>query len=175
MAIFSAIQLARIAGFSTIATTSSTQHFEYLKSLGATHVFDRNADLKTVQQAFPTHPALAYNSISSPETQSLAFGILTTPSPVPGAHFSLVPPLSDEIKAKNIDSKISTHEVFGSSHMFREFTIPFWRNVGKWIEEGKYVPNRVQLVEGGLAAVPEAVDIIRKGVSGVKLVIRPQE
>lgn len=172
---FVAIQLARIAGFSTIVTTASAQHTEHLKSLGATHVFDRNVDVRTVQQAFPTAPALAFDPIAAPGTQSLAFEVLTTPSPTPGAHFSLVSTPKDEIKAKNADGKVSIHQVFGSSHMFREMALPFWKSVGKWIEEGKYVPNRVQVVEGGLAAIPEAIDIVRKGVSGVKVVVRPQE
>ncbi|KAF8606507.1 GroES-like protein [Ceratobasidium sp. AG-I] len=117
----------------------------------------------------------AFNTIGSPETQNLALDVLIAPSPTPGAHFSFVSTLSDEIKAKSAAGNVSTHQVFGSSHMFRELTIPFWRSVAKWIEERKFVPNRVQLVEGGLAAVPEAVDISRKGVSGVKIVVRPQE
>ncbi|KAF8608438.1 GroES-like protein [Ceratobasidium sp. AG-I] len=170
-----AIQLARIAGFSTIVTTASAQHAEHLKSLGATHVFDRNANVKTVQQAFPTPPTLAFNPIGSPETQSFALDVLIAPAPTPGAHFSSVSPLSDELKAKSAAGGVATHQVFGSSHKFREMAIPFWRSVAKWIEEGTYVPNRVQLVEGGLAAIPEALDLSRKGVSGVKIVIRPQE
>ncbi|HEV7737525.1 MAG TPA: hypothetical protein VGO47_09170, partial [Chlamydiales bacterium] len=39
----SAIQLAKLSGFSPIATTASTHHTDYLKSLGATHVIDRKA------------------------------------------------------------------------------------------------------------------------------------
>ena len=49
--VYPGIQLARIAGFSPIITTASAQHAEYLKSLGATHVFDRNVDVKTIQAA----------------------------------------------------------------------------------------------------------------------------
>ncbi|CCO30218.1 Protein TOXD [Rhizoctonia solani AG-1 IB] len=36
-----AVQLARIAGFSPIVTTASVKHEDFLKSLGATHIFDR--------------------------------------------------------------------------------------------------------------------------------------
>ncbi|KAH7334809.1 chaperonin 10-like protein [Rhizoctonia solani] len=169
------LQLARIAGFSPIVTTASAQHTDFLKSLGATHVFDRNVDAKTIQSAFSTPVSLVVDSISVDSTQSLAYDVLTTPSPVPGAHLSLMLPLVDSLKEKNADSKITIHEVYGSSHSCRDLSVPFWQNVGQWIKDGKFVPNRVRVVKGGLAAVPEALDLSRKGVSGVKIVVHPQE
>ncbi|KAF8608437.1 putative alcohol dehydrogenase [Ceratobasidium sp. AG-I] len=170
-----AIQLARIAGFSPIVTTASAQHTEFLKSLGATHVFDRDVSVKTIQDAFPTPVALAFDTIGAASTQLLAFEALTTPSPAPGAHLALVLDLNATVKEKNADDKVSVHRVFGSSHLFKDLGVPLYKSVGKWIEEGKYVPNRVHLVEGGLAGVPEALSLSKKGVSGEKLVIRPQE
>lgn len=169
-----AIQLARIAGMSPIVTTSSARHAQYLKSLGATYVFDRNVDVKTIQMAFPRPVALAYDAISTQSTQSLAFGVLTTPAPAPGAHLAVVLPLDQSIKKKNADGKVSVNEVWGASQMFRELSVPFWHIVGQWIKEGRYQPNRVQLVNGGLAGIPKAFDLSRQGVSGVKIVIRPQ-
>ncbi|CAE6502281.1 unnamed protein product [Rhizoctonia solani] len=169
------IQLAHIAGFSPIVTTASAQHTDFLKSLGATHVFDRNVDAKTVQSAFSTPVSLVFDSISVASTEELAFEVLTTPSPAPGAHLALVLAAVDSIKEKNTDNKVSIHQVYGSSHTFRDLSVPFWQNVGRWIKDGKFVPNRVQVVKGGLAAVPEALDLSRKGVSGVKIVIHPQE
>ncbi|KAJ1306056.1 hypothetical protein OPQ81_010769 [Rhizoctonia solani] len=169
------IQLARIAGFSPIVTTASSQHHDFLKSLGATHVFDRDVDAKTVQSAFLTPVSLVLDSISISSTQSLAFDVLTTPSPVPGAHLAIVLALADSVKEKNTGDKVSVNQLFGSSHVFRDLSVPFWKNVGRWIKDGKFVPNRVQVVKGGLAALPEALDLSRKGVSGVKIVIHPQE
>ncbi|CAE6486631.1 unnamed protein product, partial [Rhizoctonia solani] len=169
------IQLARIAGFSPIITTTSVQHVDLLKSLGATHVFDRNVDAKTIQSALPTPVSLVLDSISVASTRSLAFDVLTIPSPVPGAHLALVLPLIDPIKEKNVDNKVTVHQIYGSSHRFRYLAVPFWQNVGQWMKDGKFVPNRVQVVKGGLAALPEALDLSRKGVSGMKIVIHPQE
>ncbi|CAE6461534.1 unnamed protein product [Rhizoctonia solani] len=169
------IQLAHIAGFSPIVTTASARHVNLLKSLGATHVFDRNVDAKTVQSTFPTPVSLVLDSISVASTQSLAFDVLAIPSPVPGAHLALVLPLVDAIKEKNADNKVTVHQIYGSSHRFRDLGVPFWQNVGQWIKDGKFVPNRVQAVKGGLAALPEALDLSRKGVSGLKIVIHPQE
>ncbi|QRW25346.1 alcohol dehydrogenase [Rhizoctonia solani] len=135
-----AIQLARIAGFSPIVTTASAQHNDFLKSLGATHVFGRDAS-----------------------TQELGFKVLTTPSPVQGAHLATVLPPDDSVKEKNSGDKITVHNIFGSSHQFRDLSVPFWQTVGQWIKDEKFVPNRVQVVKGGLAAVPEAIDLSRKG------------
>ncbi|CCO33892.1 Protein TOXD OS=Cochliobolus carbonum GN=TOXD PE=3 SV=1 [Rhizoctonia solani AG-1 IB] len=169
-----AIQLARIAGFSPIATTASAKHEDFLKSLGATNIFDRNVDAKTVQSAFPSPVALVVDAISASSTQELAYEVLTTPSPVPGAHLALVLPLADSVKEKNSGNQVTVHSVLGISHMLRDLSVPFWQSIGQWIKDGKFVPNQVQVV-GGLAAVPEALDLSRKGVSGVKIVIHPQE
>ncbi|KAG8772038.1 hypothetical protein FRC12_003273 [Ceratobasidium sp. 428] len=161
------IQLARIAGFSPIVTTASSQHAEYLKSLGATHVFDRNVDLKTLQEAFAGPVSLAFDSISIPSTQKLAIEALTAPSIAPGAHLALVLPL-DAALQKEVEGKVTVNQVFGSSHTWKDLTVPYWQIIGKWIEEGKIVPNHVQLVSGGLSAVPDALDLSRKGESLVQ-------
>ncbi|KAG8716361.1 hypothetical protein FRC11_001603 [Ceratobasidium sp. 423] len=170
-----AIQFARIAGFSPIVTTASSQHADFLKSLGASHVFNRDVDVKTIQSTFATPASFVLDTISVESTQLLAFDVLTTPSPVPGARLSLLLPPVDSLKEKNSGDKIAVDQVFGSSYMFRDLSVPFWQKVGDWIKDGKLVPNHVQLVKGGLAAVPEALDLSRKGVSGVKIVVRPQE
>ncbi|CCO29282.1 Zinc-type alcohol dehydrogenase-like protein C2E1P3.01 [Rhizoctonia solani AG-1 IB] len=169
------IQFARIAGFSHIVTTASSQHTDFLKSLGASHVFDRDANVETIQSAFPTPVDLVFDTISIDSTQSLAFDVLTTPSPVPGARLSIVLNPVDSLKKKNAEDKIVVDEIFGSSQMFRDLSVPFWKKVAQWIEQGKLVPNPVQLVNGGLAGIPAALDLSRKGVSGVKLVVRPWE
>ncbi|KAG9105594.1 hypothetical protein FRC07_009162, partial [Ceratobasidium sp. 392] len=169
-----AIQLARIAGFHPIVTTASTKHTEYLKSLGATHVFDRDVDLATVQEAFNGPVSLAFAAISTPSTQKLAIEVLTKPSVAPGAHVAVALPL-DTALIPEIEGIITFNNIFGSSHAWKDLSAPYWQVLSKWIKEGKIVPNRVQLVDGGLCAVPKALEMSRKGVSGVKLVIRPQE
>ncbi|CAE6472254.1 unnamed protein product [Rhizoctonia solani] len=144
-------------------------------SLGATHVFDRDVHTKTIQSVFSTPVSLVVDSISTASTQSLAFDVLTTPSSIPGAHLAVVLPLVDSIKKKNADNKVTVRLVYGSSHTFRDLSVPFWQSVGKWIKDGRLVPNRVQVMKGGLAAIPEALELSREGVSGVKLVILLQE
>ncbi|KAG8734806.1 hypothetical protein FRC10_011408 [Ceratobasidium sp. 414] len=169
-----AIQLARIAGFTTIATTASAQHTEFLKSLGATHIFDRNTELKTIQSTLPLPFDRVFDIIGDAATQSFAIDLLTTPSAVPGAHLGTIRALDESLKDR-LGENVTVHSVFGSSHGDRELSVPFWRVLAQWLEEGKLVPNRVQVVDGGLSGVPGAFDLSRKGVSGVKLVVHPQE
>ncbi|KAF8704592.1 GroES-like protein, partial [Rhizoctonia solani] len=169
------IQLARIAGFSPIVTTASAQHANFLRLLGATRVFDRNVDTTTVQSAFPTPVSLVLDSISIAATQEFAFEVLITQSLVPDAHIVLMLPPTNSLKEKISGEKVAVHTAYGSSHRFKDLTMPFWRNIEQWIKDGKFVPNRVQVVKGGLAALPEAIDISRKGLSCVKIVIHPQE
>ncbi|QRV72332.1 Zinc-binding dehydrogenase [Ceratobasidium sp. AG-Ba] len=176
--LLSAIQLARIAGFSPIVTTASAKHAEHLRGLGATHIVDRSADVKTIQAAFKEPVALVVDTISQPDTQSTALGVLHTPTTIPGAHLAVVTPLQEHLKAKNEalgSSSVSINEVQGISHSNREIAEPFWRAIGSWLESGKLVPNRVQVVPGGLEAVAEALKLSKEGVSGVKLVIHPQD
>ncbi|CAE7186632.1 unnamed protein product [Rhizoctonia solani] len=170
-----AIQFARIAGFSTIATTASPQHAEFLKSLGATHIFNRDVDAKTIQSTFATPVSFVFDTISIESTQLLAFDVLTTPSPAPGARLSLLLAPVDSLNNKNSGDKIIVDQVYGSSHAFKDVSAPFWQRIEEWIRNGELVPNAVQLVDGGLAGIPEALDLSRKGVSGVKIVVRPQE
>jgi hypothetical protein len=136
---------------------------------------DRDASVETIQSAFPAPVALVFDTVSIDSTQSLAFDVLTTPSPVPGARLSVLLNPVDSLKKKNAEGKIVVDHIFGSSQRPRDLRVSFWKQVGQWIEQGELVPNRVQLVNGGLAGIPAALDLSRKGVSGVKLVIRPWE
>ncbi|KAG8781435.1 hypothetical protein FRC12_021910 [Ceratobasidium sp. 428] len=169
-----AIQLARIAGFSTIATTSSSQHTEFLKSLGATHVFDRSADLSTIQSTIQLPFDRVFDIIGDLPTQSLAVDLLITPSAAPGAHLGGVAPLHASLKDK-IEGKATAHSVFAGSYLDPGLSVPFWQTLTQWLEAGKFVSNRVQVVDGGLSGIVEAFDLSRKGVSGVKFVVHPQE
>ncbi|KAG9121588.1 hypothetical protein FRC07_002401 [Ceratobasidium sp. 392] len=169
-----AIQFARIAGFSTIATTASAKHAELLKSFGATHIFEREAGLKEIQTASSLPFDRVFDIVNSPATQALGVELLTSPSPASGAHHATVRPLPAELKAK-LEGKVTAHSVFGSSQTDKPLSAPYWKVLTQWFKEGKLVPNRVQVVEGGLNGISDALELSKKGVSGVKLVVRPQE
>ncbi|TFK65116.1 hypothetical protein BDN72DRAFT_860886, partial [Pluteus cervinus] len=74
------IQLAKASGFPPTITTASLKHTEYLESLGATHIIDRNIPLSSlaseVAKITDKPVPFAFDSISSAETQQAAHGLL---------------------------------------------------------------------------------------------------
>ena len=76
-----AIQLAKLSGFSPIITTASLKHVEDLKSLGATHIIDRNisgaalaSKINSITHNGPVKYAV--DSISLADTQQTAYDLL---------------------------------------------------------------------------------------------------
>ena len=75
------VQLAKLSGFSPIITTASLKHTESLKSLGATHVIDRNispsalaSEVANITQNAPLK--YAADAISLADTQQAAYDLL---------------------------------------------------------------------------------------------------
>lgn len=98
-----AIQFARLSGFSPIITTASAKHESYLKSLGATHVIDRTKPrseiLATIKQIAKEPLKYAFEAIGDAETQTLAYETLA-----PGGRLVVVLP-NEVDKAKLTSDK----------------------------------------------------------------------
>ncbi|KAG6821754.1 hypothetical protein H0H92_001044, partial [Tricholoma furcatifolium] len=76
-----AIQFASLSGLSPVIAIASLKHEEYLKSIGATHVVDRNlseAELAAKISEITTKPiTTVYISLGqNPELQNLAYRLL---------------------------------------------------------------------------------------------------
>ena len=175
-----AIQFARLSGYERIITNSSASHREFLESLGATHVLDRSkataADFKAA--AGDLNVEYVQDAISSPETQKFGVEILRQFN---GGNVVIVQLVDEEAAefGKADAKKVQIKQVMGlgSDPNLRYLSEPLMEALGGedgWIAKGKFFPNRVQVVPGGLDAVDEALDMNKKGVSGVKLVIQPQ-
>ena len=126
------IQLAKLSGFSPIITTASLKNTDFLKSLGATHVIDRNADLPSSVKAITSDPInYVYDAIALKETQEPAYEALA-----PGGTFILVGTFAvDESK---IDKSKRVADVFGSAHDVTQKTsaVSLYKNVTKLLESG---------------------------------------
>ena len=129
-----ALQLAKLSGFSTIITTASPKHTALLKSLGATHVIDRSlspASIISETQAIVQGPVrIVYDAISDPETQNLAYDIVA-----PGGLLVVVNPIA--ITGQTADKEIIF--AFGTVHLpgkHREFGVELFQRLSKWFEEG---------------------------------------
>jgi NADPH:quinone reductase-like Zn-dependent oxidoreductase len=183
-----AIQMARLSGYERIVTNASSTNHDFLKSIGAHVVLERSVSTPTAffdaMGGFPLD--FAFDAISGPATQKLGIEILQKAN-VAGSHLVtvhvVVPDVPNpEAKALGQSQKpyVEIKQVLGigSWPTLRPLSEPLARFLGGpdgYIAQGLFVPNRPHIVPGGLAAVEEALDVNKNGVSGRKVVIRPQD
>ncbi|KAJ7246948.1 GroES-like protein [Mycena rebaudengoi] len=188
-AVTTTIQLLKFLGFTKIVAYASLTHVEYLRQLGATEFIDRHVVLldsistvhtltdkvKVVFDAtFTGAIDVAYDCVAeggaivtvqprAPTTRSNESVSFTR---VGGFYVGadVLPYKSPVVRAM---SGSSAHTVFGKQIV---------KNLPELFEKGAIVPNRVEIVPNGLAGVPEALVRMKAGgVSGVKLVVHPQD
>ncbi|KAI0077458.1 GroES-like protein [Panus rudis PR-1116 ss-1] len=172
------IQLAKLSGFLPIITTASKHNTDLLKSLGATHVIDRKLPpsqiVSEIAQITNNTPIkFVYDCISVKETQNLGYDIVAK-----GGRMIIV--LFDEIDKEKKEKEAKEYNMVRAGvirpsvqRLFEEL----FKGVGKaLIEAGELRPNPIEVLPGGLAAVPEGAQRLKKNlVSGKKLIVRPQE
>lgn len=169
-----AVQTAKIMGFE-VYVTASEKHHAYMKTLGASHTFDyKDADviekiIKTANEAGLTI-AIAYGAV--PGSVIPCQEVLKSLKGDEKAMIASAPRLSEDTpKVEGIEAKfVSAPE--DAQERTEHFTSVF--NV--WLKEklatGEFVPSpKVQVVGSGLDKANVAIDLLVKGVSGVKLVV----
>lgn len=175
------IQLARLSGYERIVTSASQTHHEYLQGLGATVVLDRlqATAVQYVAGAGGLPVDFVFDTISLRETQMLGVEVLQVAGAAEGT--PVVTVLGADADAKALGaSKEPRYEIhgvmgLGSAPHLRYLSEPLFAQLGGengWVATGRYVPNRVIVVEGGLQKLDEALDMNRAGVSGKKVVLR---
>ncbi|KAG2074427.1 GroES-like protein [Suillus decipiens] len=169
-----AIQLARLSGFSRIIATASLTHEKYLKSLGATHVLNRDLsanDLKTAVSNVSRKPIkYVFDTISLLETQQVGWSLLAQD----GRLLLTLPPLVEEEEKKGRKFVRS----LGSPHACdnRPFSTESWAIFSEWLKAGTIKPIRYEVLPDGLEGIINGLERIKKGkVSGTKLVAHPQD
>ncbi|KAH0840162.1 hypothetical protein J3R83DRAFT_1145 [Lanmaoa asiatica] len=131
-----AIQLAKLSGFSPIITTASLYNQDLLLSLGATHVFDRNLSnavlIKRVRQVVTVPLTYIFDAVSLKETQQAAYALLA-----PGG--TLVVVGRPQVSGDDDRSGKKVVMVTGSFHQppNRALGAKFSIALTKWLEEGK--------------------------------------
>ncbi|KAJ2929649.1 hypothetical protein H1R20_g7439, partial [Candolleomyces eurysporus] len=169
------LQTAKLSGFNPIITTASTKHEEFLKSLGATHVLDRNASLaslkESIQNITEKPVKVVVDTISSEETQTLGFTLLA-----PGGQIALNQPAIDLIKEAAPKENKSLIGILALKQGYSGLVQEMWTHVTRFLEDQDIKPNRVEVLPKGLDGVVEGLKSLEENrVSGVKLVVRPQE
>ncbi|RUS13209.1 hypothetical protein BC937DRAFT_95671, partial [Endogone sp. FLAS-F59071] len=160
------IQLAHASGL-TVITTASPRHHAYLKSLGATHVLDYSDPdvVSKIRELSGGRLRYAYDTISA-ETSELSAKALNTEN---GQEAYLVfataePKVGPGVKiTRTLGSVVLLNPEFGTSSYIE---------IEKLVHEGKLVPNRVEVIPGGLTGIQAGLAKLEKGVSGVKLVVK---
>lgn len=124
-----------MSGFSPIITTASLHNEALLKSLGATHVVDREADVVAEVKKIVNSPIeIIYDAISEQSTQEQAWEILA-----PGGTLVLVlDPTVDKTKYKDKHTE----------HVFGNVQVPGNRALG-----ASLYSKLTQLVEDGYIKV----------------------
>ncbi|KAH9921184.1 GroES-like protein [Epithele typhae] len=176
-----AIQAVRMHNFSPIIVTASLRHTDYLTSLGATHVIDRNlpakailAEVRRITKGAPV--AYASDAVGDKTTQLLAFDSLA-----PDGRMSSVTPVGpwDRTKAKLAPGdtrRVGRAMASFRLPQYRELGVEVYKRLPGWLETGALKPTRVQVLPGGLKAIPQGLrPIIGGKVSGVKLVVNPPD
>ncbi|KAI0655761.1 GroES-like protein [Cubamyces menziesii] len=173
-----AIQMAKLSGFSPIITTASLHNEPLLRSLGASHVLDRSLappetkrELAKLTEGKPIE--FVYDAISLEDTEALAYDVLAS-----GGVLVLVLPdvIPAELK-KEGDNK-TVVQAYGNVHppQNRQVGVDLYARLTEWLQTGKLVPNRIEVLPNGLAGIPEGLERLENNkVSGTKLIARPQE
>ncbi|KAA1477140.1 GroES-like protein [Dentipellis sp. KUC8613] len=173
-----ALQCLKLSGFSPIITTASAKNTEYVKAAGATHIIDYHTTpysaLSTAVAGITTQPVpVIYDAISSEDSQKASWALLAP-------HGKLVvtlQPVVGKPGEEAEDGKRLVH-VFGNVNDPDnvQFGNELFSALTGLLESGAIKPNKVELVEGGLAGLPKAVERVgKRDVSAVKLVARPQQ
>lgn len=170
-----AIQFAKMSGFSPIITTASLSNEAYLKTLGATHVLSRTlppAELDAAVRGITEQPVRhGYDAFGLAETQNVLY--------------DLVAPGGDLVVSRNIYVTEARLRSGGKyvARVFADVQCPPQQEVGRslyahlteMLAAGDIKPNRFEVLPDGLASVPEGMQKLKAGLSGLKLIVRPQE
>lgn len=131
-----AIQLAKLSGFSPIITTASLHNQDLLLSLGATHILDRKlskaALIQRVRKLVTIPLSYIFDAVSVKETQQAAYALLA-----PGGTLVVVSPL--QVGGDDDASGKKVLFVIGSFHPppNRALGAKFASALTRWLEEGK--------------------------------------
>ena len=170
-----AIQSARSMGF-TVYTTASAKHHEYLKKLGADAVFDYKASdvvSQVIDKVKKDDVTLRTANCVAPDSLQPTLDVLKVTkgkTTVKVAHTAPLLPGAPTLDGVDVKFNCpSTDPAERNEHIYKCFHV--WLQNG--LRSGTVVPSpRVQVEAGGLEGLNQALDRLKAGVSGTKLVVQ---
>ena len=168
-----AVQIAKLMGF-IVYVTASEKHHEYLKSLGATRVFDYKDDhvVNSIVKAAKEDGVTIQTGFDAVGQLKSCLDILKEFKGKETSKLAEATPLSeDSPKEDGVEVKfIAPPEDEKEKKEHFHFVFRVW--LKEKLEKGEFVPSpRIQVVRGGLESAQKGLDELKKGVSGVKLVL----
>lgn len=180
-----AIQLAKLAGYTVVATASPKNH-ELLKSYGATSVYDYS-DAATPAAIKATYPTLskALDGIAEKGTTALIAASLGAK----GGKIVTLLPVQPENQGGRADVEVISTLAYTT--LGKQFTFPGWATfpaapedkaaIEQWlskeitplVKSGKLRSNPLWRQTGGLAGVNAGMDLLKSGaVSAQKITLK---
>lgn len=172
-----AIKYATSAGY-TVVTTSSQRNWDFVKSLGPSHIIDHNLPAEDVVAELKAHGPYdkIFDAIGLPSVTSIMIDYLASLGG--GSYNTLIPPVSG---TRTIPDSVKRIFASYSFALDEEAHKPLARWIyeeylPEGLESGLIVPTRQHVVTGGLEKVQDVLDLMMEGgVSGKKLVMDPWE
>ena len=139
-----AIQLAKMQGFSPIITTSSLKHADYLKSLGATDVIDRFLSLEAIAAELPKITGgqsivYVYDTVADDTTENLAYDVLAPGGGLVVADFHSQAILEEKVKRDGSAKKVAYPFASLQSPGNKELGVELFARLEEWLRTGTIV------------------------------------
>ncbi|KAI9858650.1 MAG: hypothetical protein M1824_004231 [Vezdaea acicularis] len=169
-----AVQSARLMGF-TVYSTASPKHHEYVKRLGASRVFDyKSEDVveRVVQAAREDGLRFMRGYLAAGEMKPCLDILKELKGGEAMAKLASAPLVGEDApKVEGVEAMfVAASADPAERERIRHFIFGVW--LKEKLETGEFVPSpKVKVIEGGLESANKALDELREGVSGVKLVL----
>ncbi|KAM5354139.1 hypothetical protein ACJ41O_000789 [Fusarium nematophilum] len=178
-----AIQFARLSGLQVV-TTCSPRHDDFVRGLGADHVFDYNSPqcAADIQRATENQLQFAFDTVATEDTAKICVDALGTG--VAGAKYTSLSPIPklqrDDVANLNTMAFTAVGEAFQIGDLSvpvvpedYAFAIKFTRLAQELLAQGRIKAHPFEVREGGLEGVLSGLQEMREGkVSGKKLVYK---
>ncbi|KAM0332483.1 hypothetical protein ACHAQA_002764 [Verticillium albo-atrum] len=169
------IQLAHKAGL-TVFATAGAKHHARLRELGASVVVDYRSgnaaqEILAASEKAGKPIAWAVDTIAEQETLVQVVNVLKGSTTTEAKRLATTIPWAEGLATPE---GIHVQEVRGDALWDRRTDLSVWlcgKALPKWLEEGSIKPLAVRVVDGGLGGIQTALDEVKKGVSGEKLVV----
>jgi len=160
------VQLAKAAGYTVISTASPANH-DYVKSLGAEHVFDyHDADVvEKIRKAAGPNLSLVYDAISEGNSPELSVKSVTAAS---GGSVAAILPVPAGVSTEKVKI-VQTGAIKAQEDPENGKAV--YGVLEELLSRGTFIPNRVKIIPGGLNGVAHGFELGRQHkVSGEKFV-----